>query len=86
MQNFEQLLGMGAPLTSAFRSPTPSILAKRQIRQGPQNLSRLMPQEPQMQMPGGGLGSLQDIAKMLMQHSYQPEGGASGSSSMLGGI
>lgn len=86
MENYDQLLGMNAPLTSAFRSLSPSILAKRQIRQNPQNLSQLMPQQPQMPMPGGGLGSLQNLGQLLMGNMAPKDDTYSGQTSLYGGM
>lgn len=87
MENYEQLLGMGAPLSAMFRSPTPSALAKGQAQFTPPQLPDLMgdydPEDEDYEL--GGLTSLRDFGRATMGSMYEPRTGG-GSTSMLGGI
>ena len=79
MENYEQLLGLGAPLTSAFRSLSPSILGKRQVQTTPPRMPNQFDEMP-------GLGSLSELTRQLYGPNAQWEDDFSGIRSLLGGI
>lgn len=76
----ESLFALRAPLTSAARRLTPSILGKHRVQITPPEYETPEPEDLAL----SGLTSLRDFSRQLFGPQYDPF--ASGLTSLLGGI